>query len=143
VSEKKKGWLVSPSWVRVGKKEGTSKKKAVAKTAAVPSKRSGKRKVVRKAASTERRSALLASLRRRNEKPRETAFEGSSLREALDSIAQLPSKKGPPVFSGRTNKGKRLLLAAETEQLETVLAHPAFRADPTATILDHLANTLS
>lgn len=117
------------------KKATTTKVPAVAKK----SKRSTKLKVLKKAAATERKAMLLSSLETTQERSA-SPFGGHSLQAALEAIATAPKKKKQSPGT-KTNKGKRLVLAAEQAQLETVLSHPAFKGNPTTTILDHLENT--
>ena len=130
----------------MAKKRASPKGRAKAAVVKAVSKRSGKLKALRKVATSERRSALLESLEaRETQSPPADLFQAANLQAALAVIAAQPSSvaKTQQVPLGRSNKSKRAVLATETQQLQLVLQHPAFRSDPTATILDHLNNTLS
>ena len=65
--------------------------------------------------------------------------EGSNATTLEDSTEDVVTK--PNLL--KTTKSQKLLVEKETAQLSLVVQHPAFQADPFATIREHLKNTLA
>lgn len=132
----------------------TGRKMVTAKVAAKPtstlSKRQTKMKQRRKVAAHARHGALVTRLvdtKTADAVARAPVnnFKADGLFDALDDIAAASpaapaAAKNAP--TGRTNRGKRHLVAAESAQLGAVLAHPAFAANPLGAIFAHLDATL-
>lgn len=124
--------------------------KVAAAAAATLSKRQSKKSQRRKVAAADRHGALcarLAETRAADAAARAPVnrFVADGLFDALDAIAE--SSPAAPAAAknatnGRTNRGKRLLVAAESAQLGAVLAHPAFAANPLGAVFAHLDSTL-
>ena len=130
-----------------GKK--AAKAKVAPAVATTMSKRSTKKNERRKIAQKDRNAALCLRLQSTREadaakQAQPNHFLAGGLLGALDVIA---SESPAPAANknatnGRTNKGKRLLAAQESKQLDAVMHHPAFLANPVDTIFEHLNNTL-
>jgi len=85
---------------------------------------------------------ILASLKLRHKEDQAKRIDGvDALKEALSEVKtakEEPIKIPPPT----TNKAKRSLVQKETAQLNLVLQHPQFQADPITTMKEHLENTI-
>jgi hypothetical protein len=78
------------------------------------------------------KEALLATV-----KKTETANDGTETAEKEEE------KEEEKLSMLRTNKSRQLLMQKEVAQMNLVLQHPSFQADPFATIREHLNNTLT
>lgn len=132
--------------------------RAAKKTASKPtmSKRSKSKGVQRKAASIERKAALVGRLSSESKakayakKSAANPFMADSLAEVLDEIASAPSpasaktnSKRKSIPKGKTNKSKQYIVHQETARIRAVLDNPAFQANPVDAILRHLQATMS
>ncbi|KAH7834010.1 hypothetical protein Vadar_011891 [Vaccinium darrowii] len=75
----------------------------------------------------------------RSRKKKLKAYDLSSLSEFLPDL-KAPRQPLPTEFK-LTSKSRQNLVLKETNQLKTVLDHPAFQADPLAAIHQHLQST--
>lgn len=148
---KVKGGGGSKGGASSGRKKSPTAKVAHTVTTTM-SKRSMKKNERRKVAQQDRNLNLV--MRLQDQKAADEAasakpnhFVASGLMGALDEIAAASPAKDTAAAAknatnGRTNKGKRLLVAQESSQLSAVLNHPAFAANPIGSIFDHLNATL-
>jgi Ribosome biogenesis protein SLX9 len=98
-----------------------------------------------------RQNLVLSTLQLKRIEDQKTRIDGlDALKAALlgttnsDSHSTTPSTTKEPTPSNALdrNKSKRELTAREVHHMELVLEHPAFTANPFATIQEHLRNTL-
>jgi len=114
----------------------------------------GQRKRLAKREQYLRREKLvMSSLKLKRAEEQKKRIDGlDAIREAL--MATVSSKPGAgsaegseqekkPVNLLRSDKSKKLLVQREASQMNLVLQHPSFQADPLATIQEHLQNTLA
>ena len=91
---------------------------------------------------------LFLDRKKRDEERRdvgEALYDVSALEKELESARSEAAKKKEAVKSKGarvSNKKRRKLELAEMERMRKVMEHPAFVADPIATIHTHLTNTL-
>jgi ABC-type dipeptide/oligopeptide/nickel transport system ATPase component len=94
---------------------------------------------------------VLSSLTLRHQDEQKKRIDGlDAIKEALLSTVS-PIQDEPKISDLSkikpnlmiSNKSKKSLVAREVSQMSLVLQHPAFQADPFATIREHLKNTLA
>jgi ABC-type dipeptide/oligopeptide/nickel transport system ATPase component len=94
---------------------------------------------------------VLSSLKLRHQDEQKKRIDGlDAIKEALLSTVS-PIQDEPKISDLSkikpnlmiSNKSKKSLVAREVSQMSLVLQHPAFQADPFATIREHLKNTLA
>jgi hypothetical protein len=92
---------------------------------------------------------VMSSLKLKREEEQKKRIDGlDAIKEALmATVTAADDKKGfmeeqKPRSMLRTNRGKKKLLEKESAQMNLVLQHPRFQADPFATIQEHLKNIL-
>jgi ABC-type dipeptide/oligopeptide/nickel transport system ATPase subunit len=90
---------------------------------------------------------ILSSLVLKKQEEQKQRIDGlDAIRDALmNTTKDDKSKEGQEEHaeSYNTNKAKRKLVAEEARHVGLVMQHPAFKADPFATIQEHLRNTLA
>jgi ABC-type dipeptide/oligopeptide/nickel transport system ATPase component len=103
---------------------------------------------------------ILSSLKLKTEQEQKKRIDGlDAIKEALLATVKKSSsssKAGTAVQTDniedkeeekpnmlKTSKSRQLLMQKEVAQMSLVLQHPAFQADPFATIREHLTNTLA
>lgn len=99
----------------------------------------------------QREKMILSSLTLKRQEEQKKRIDGmDALRKALleteatttTTSATAPSKANT-VNLLKSNKSRTKLVAKEVTQMNLVMQHPAFQADPFATIRQHLQNTLA
>jgi ABC-type dipeptide/oligopeptide/nickel transport system ATPase subunit len=66
-----------------------------------------------------------------------------NIKHSTTSVAAVVDEKAKQGLVVKTNKSRKALVEREVSQMNLVLQHPAFKADPFATIREHLKNTLA
>lgn len=92
-----------------------------------------------------REKLILSSLKVERSLEQRKRIDGlDAMREALMDAATSSSQSTPKqnVDMLKSNKSRQSLVAKEVTQMSLVLQHPAFKADPLATLREHLQNTL-
>jgi ABC-type dipeptide/oligopeptide/nickel transport system ATPase component len=98
-----------------------------------------------------REQMVLSSLKLKVEEDQKKRIDGlDAIREALlnttkqsQSATSGAADKPKPGLHGTTSKSKMKLITSEVSHFNLVLQHPAFRANPFATMQEHLRNTLA
>jgi hypothetical protein len=90
---------------------------------------------------------ILSSLVLKKQEEQKQRIDGlDAIRDALMNTTKGDKNKEDReeyAESYNTNKAKRKLVAEEAHHVSLVMQHPAFKADPFATIQEHLRNTLA
>lgn len=93
---------------------------------------------------------ILSSLRLKQDQEQKQRIDGlDAIKEALMNTTSTTSKDDAALIVPhqptvvKSNKAKQRLVAEEVEHLSLVLQHPAYKADPFATMQEHLRNTLA
>ena len=94
---------------------------------------------------------IISSLRLKHQEEQKKRIDGlDAIKEALlETVREGKSSEGqgweeeakPNLL--KSNKSRQKLLEKEVTQMNLVMQHPAFQADPFATIREHLKNTIS
>lgn len=112
----------------------------------------GQKKRMQKREQYIRRNRLvMASLKLKHEQDQAKRIDGlDAIKEALVATTTAASAEAAAEASHcqphnllRSQKSRQKLLKRESNQLELVMQHPAFQADPMATIREHLKNSLA
>lgn len=98
-----------------------------------------------------REKLVLSSLKLKRKEEQKKRIDGlDAIKEALlETVSKATatdneSKKEPkPRNLLKSNKSRRFLAQKEASQMSLVMEHPSFKADPFATIREHLQNTLA
>jgi len=94
-----------------------------------------------------REQLVMNSLKLQREEEQRKRIDGlDAIRDALlatvGSTATSRTATTTAAPPPKSNRGRRKLVQKETSQMNLVLQHPAFQADPLATIREHLKNTV-
>jgi ABC-type dipeptide/oligopeptide/nickel transport system ATPase component len=115
----------------------------------------GKRKrLAKRGQYLKKEQLILSSLKLTKEEEQKKRIDGlDAIKEALLATVKKTSgtataeskeeKEDEKVNMLKTNKSRQLLMQKEVAQMNLVLQHPSFQADPFATIREHLTNTLA
>lgn len=95
-----------------------------------------------------REKLVMSALKLKKEEEQKKRIDGlDAIKEALMATISRDSdkeeKETPKVNFLKTSKSRNELVEKEVTQISLVLDHPAFQADPLATIREHLKNTLA
>jgi len=99
----------------------------------------------------QRENMILSSLRLKKAEEQKTRIDGmDAMRKALlDTVVEQEgghdaAKEEKPTSSLlKSSKSRKELVGKEVTQMNLVMQHPAFQADPFATIREHLQNTIA
>jgi hypothetical protein len=94
-----------------------------------------------------RENMILSSLQLRREDEQKKRIDGlDAVKKALLETAKEEAPEEEQIEQPnllKSNKSRQKLVAKEVSQMNLVLQHPSFQADPFATIRQHLQNTLA
>ena len=113
-----------------------------------PLSRGQRKRQAKRDAYLKKEQMILSSLRLKAQDEQKKRIDGlDAIREALLNTVttqdgEMDNQNMKPTHA-TTNKAKQRLLVREVEHLNLVLQHPAFQADPFATMEEHLRNTLA
>jgi len=110
--------------------------------------RGQKKRLAKREQYLRREKLVMSSLRLQRQEEQKKRIDGmDAIKEALLSTVSIekkkemePSKK-PNLL--KSNKSRKKLVEKEVTQISLVMEHPAFKADPFATIREHLKNTIA
>jgi hypothetical protein len=118
----------------------------------------GKRKrLAKRGQYLKKERLILSSLKLTKEEEQKKRIDGlDAIKEALlatvkktedsaatESVEKKDKKEEEKLNMLKTNKSRQLLMQKEVAQMNLVLQHPSFQADPFATIREHLTNSLT
>jgi hypothetical protein len=118
----------------------------------------GKRKrLAKRGQYLKKERLILSSLKLTKEEEQKKRIDGlDAIKEALlatvkkteggttsETAEQKEGKEEEKLNMLKTNKSRQLLMQKEVAQMNLVLQHPSFQADPFATIREHLTNSLT
>ena len=69
----------------------------------------------------------------------------SAMRDSLEELlaaGEGAARAAPEQLSAKSNKKRQQLVSEETQQMQEIMQHPAFVADPFAALQEHLRNTV-
>jgi hypothetical protein len=147
-----------PKATRVGKFRQAAKAAAAAtaststttdKEATTPLSRGQKKRMAKREQYLRRERLVMASLKLKHEQEQAKRIDGlDAIKEALSATmtevsAEAAVQTSQPRNLLKNQKSRQELLKRESNQLELVMEHPAFQADPLATIREHLKNSLA
>ena len=137
-------------------KVGTFRKTAAAAAAATPKEageelsRGQRKRQQKREQYLQKEKMILASLKLKRQEEQKNQIDGmDAIRSALLDTVQVPEedeKDEAPTSTApllKSNKSKQSLVQKEVAHLNLVRQHPAFQADPFATIREHLQNTMA
>ena len=139
-----------PKASRVGKARQTAK----AATSVPPNdndaplSRGQKKRLAKREQYLRREKLVMASLKLKRDEDQAKRIDGlDAMKAALMATTKQDDPTQPPPQPSnnllKSQKSRQKLLQRESNQLQLVLEHPAFQADPLATIREHLTHSLA